>query len=121
MTDMVDDLTPRRVRCKVEGCDRDAPQFGRFAGRCEEHRHSVAVANVPYDQEADGGSRPFDQEAQPEPGEYGHEEKPTIGSDLVDAAAAATEARDAFVAAEEAFEARLKELRDLIDEYERRA
>jgi hypothetical protein len=41
MSQLEKDLAPGRVPCRAEGCQNTAPQFGRYAGRCDIHREAA--------------------------------------------------------------------------------
>jgi hypothetical protein len=101
VTDLMHDLDPAKtVECKTDFCLKPAPRYGRYAGRCEEHRLVEAEA-----------------EAAPEPGEYGYEEpgavEPTV---LMQALLAIEVAIEARRLADEAVAARIEELQDLLGE-----
>ena len=67
--------------CKVDGCGSEAPRFGRYAGRCAEHRVAAVESNGNGNVADDRGPELLGdlldvhhEEHVPEPGEYGYEE-----------------------------------------------
>jgi hypothetical protein len=115
VSDLMQDLTPRRVTCRVEGCENDAPQFGRYAGRCEAHRHSIAASNDAENGDGDvarEGPGLGDDGSQPEPGEYGYEE-PDTTTPFAGAVVRLQQAKAEFLAARKALVDLVAELGDV--------
>ena len=55
---MLEDLAPNQVPCRISGCPNPAPRFGRYANRCEDHREAPVRVFEP----GNGSNGPGDED-----------------------------------------------------------